>query len=213
MTNEAQRSEEYGSTDLFGAPAQELMFRGAYISDCGRYRYSLWRQWAPGPQVMFVGLNPSTADATLDDPTIRRCIGFARAWGYCGLIMTNLFAWRSTDPRDMMGADDAIGPDNDRILQLASARAALSIAAWGAHGTHKGRDAAVREMLPRLHYLRMTKDGHPGHPLYLPKTLTPVEWVAPNTISRHTPSHARTEQHAEHAPPYDEGLPKKTLSS
>lgn len=152
------------------------MDRGAYISACGRYRYSLWRQWAPGPSVMFVGLNPSTADATLDDPTIRRCMGFARAWGYAGLMMTNLFAWRDTAPRNMMVADDPVGPDNDRVLRVAHGKAALTVAAWGAHGAHRGRHDAVRAMLPGLNYLRLTKDGHPGHPLYLPATLRPVEW-------------------------------------
>jgi hypothetical protein len=165
------------SSDLFGGTGAGAMDRGAYISACGRYRYSLWRQWAPGPRVMFVGLNPSTADATLDDPTIRRCIGFARAWGYCGLVMTNLFAWRSTDPRGMLAADDPVGADNDRVLLNAHAKAAVTIASWGAHGTHGGRHNAVRAMLPRLHYLRLTKDGHPGHPLYLPASLRPVAWV------------------------------------
>ncbi|MFT3819806.1 MAG: DUF1643 domain-containing protein [Rubrivivax sp.] len=152
------------------------MDRGAYISECGRYRYSLWRQWGPGDQVMFVGLNPSTADATLDDPTVRRCIGFARAWGYGGLVLTNLFAWRATSPRDMMAADDPVGPDNDRVLRSAYAKAALTVATWGAFGSHGGRHDAVREMLPRLHCLRLTKGGHPGHPLYLPGGLRPVEW-------------------------------------
>lgn len=154
----------------------EVMERGAYISACGHYRYSLWRQWAPGPQVMFIGLNPSIADAMLDDPTIRRCIGFARAWGYTGLMMTNLFAWRATEPRDMLAADDPVGPDNDRILQVSYSKAALTVAAWGAHGTHGDRHSAIRAMLPNLHYLRMTKGGHPGHPLYLPSSLRPVEW-------------------------------------
>jgi hypothetical protein len=175
--SEAKQSD---SADLFGGTGAEAMDRGAYISPCGRYRYSLWRQWTPGPMVMFVGLNPSTADTTLDDPTIRRCIGFARAWGYCGLMMTNLFAWRSTDPRGMLEADDPTGPDNNRVLLNAHAKAAVTIAAWGVHGTHGGRHNAVRDMLPRLHYLRLTKDGHPGHPLYLPASLQPMEWVPPN---------------------------------
>lgn len=155
----------------------ELMDRGAYISDCGRYRYSLWRQWAPGPRVVFVGLNPSTADAMLDDPTIRRCMGFARAWGYTNLMMVNLFAYRDTAPRNMLAVDDPVGPDNDRVLRNAHAKAALTVAAWGAHGTHGGRDHAVRALLPRLHYLRLTKNGHPGHPLYLPGSLRPQPWL------------------------------------
>lgn len=161
----------------------EVMERGAYISSCGIYRYSLWRQWAQGPKVMFVGLNPSTADATLDDPTIRRCVGFAKAWGYAGLLMTNLFAWRATKPSDMLAAYRPVGPDNDRILQTSHSEAALTVAAWGAHGSHGGRDASVKAMLPNLHYLRMTKGGHPGHPLYLPSSLRPVEWTTPPFIT------------------------------
>lgn len=154
---------------------------GADISACGRYRYSLWRRWGPGPSVLFVGLNPSTADATLDDPTIRRCIGFARAWGYGGLVMANLFAWRDTAPAGMMAAADPVGPDNDRVLQAEHVRAALTVAAWGAHGAHLGRDEVVRALLPRLHCLRLTKHGHPGHPLYLPASLQPVPWLVPDS--------------------------------
>jgi hypothetical protein len=127
---------------------------------------------------MFVGLNPSTADAMLDDPTIRRCIGFARSWGYGGLMMTNLFAFRATLPRAMKAAIDPIGPDNDQVLRTAYLNAGIVIAAWGAHGAHKGRDVAVRAMLPRLHYLRLTQGGHPGHPLYLPGSLSPLAWVS-----------------------------------
>lgn len=169
------------STDLFGVAPPEAMQSGADISPCGLYRYDLWRRWSQiGGVVMFVGLNPSTADATLDDPTIRRCIGFARAWGFGGLVMTNLFAWRATDPRDMRAAARPVGPRNDDALRYHYEHSSCAVAAWGAHGTHLGRDAAVRAMLPRLHYLRLTKDGHPGHPLYLPANLRPVEWVTPN---------------------------------
>ncbi len=126
---------------------------------------------------MFVGLNPSTADEMQDDPTIRRCIAFAMAWGYSGLCMTNLFAFRATDPTDMLRATDPIGPQNDQVLRERAGRAGVVVAAWGVHGTHKNRAWAVRMMLPQLHCLRLTKDGHPGHPLYLPKTLVPVEWA------------------------------------
>lgn len=150
---------------------------GAIISPCERYRYALWRKWGMGGTCMFIGLNPSTADARLDDPTIRRCIGFARSWGYGGLIMTNLFAWRATDPRDMMDAEDPVGPDNDITLRTAYRNATITIAAWGVHGTYGGRCNTVRSMLPRLHYLRMTKSGHPSHPLYLPACLQPGEWI------------------------------------
>lgn len=153
------------------------MERGADISACGRYRYTLWRKWGPGGTCMFVGLNPSTADATIDDQTIRRCIAFARSWGYGRLMMTNLFAWRATDPRDMKAAASPIGPANTDVLFREHANADLTVAAWGTHGAYMGRDNAVRKLLPGLHYLRLTKVGHPSHPLYLPASLQPVEWV------------------------------------
>lgn len=147
------------------------------LSNCRQYRYSLWREWIGGDGfAMFVGLNPSTADETNDDPTIRRCIGFAKEWGFAGLCMTNLFAFRATDPSDMLRAVDPIGPENDSYLQGVAMHAGVVVAAWGTNGTHLGRDIAVRQMIPSLKILKLTKDGHPGHPLYLPKTLLPVPW-------------------------------------
>lgn len=149
--------------------------RQTIFSPCRTYRYALWREWIGGDgYVMFVGLNPSTADETQDDPTIRRCIAFAKAWGYAGLCMTNLFAFRATDPKDMRAAAEPIGPANDEHLRTLADGAGVIVAAWGANGTHLGRDVAVRKMLPALHCLALTKGGHPGHPLYLRKTLTPV---------------------------------------
>ena len=152
------------------------MNTAAILSPCRTYRYSLTREWGSGIAVLFVGLNPSTADETSDDPTIRRCIGFAREWGYARLHMANLFAFRSTDPSGMKNASDPIGPENDMHLLALANDSALTVAAWGTHGTFGGRHSTVRKMLPRLHYLRLTKDGHPGHPLYLPKSLRPIEW-------------------------------------
>lgn len=151
------------------------MKKATTFSPCRTYRYSLWREWIGGDGfAMFVGLNPSTADETQDDPTIRRCIAFAKAWGYSGLCMTNLFAFRATDPLVMKRRSDAVGPENDHHLLALSKDAGVVVAAWGAHGTHQGRDAEVKLLLPNLHYLRLTRDGHPGHPLYLPKTLVPI---------------------------------------
>lgn len=150
------------------------MTRGTVFSPCRTYRYTLWREWIGGEgYAMFVGLNPSTADETQDDPTIRRCIAFAKAWGYGGVCMTNLFAYRATLPEVMKATSDPVGPDNDEYLRALAADAGVVVAAWGANGTHKGRDAEVRKLLPELHCLALTKDGHPGHPLYLRKTLTP----------------------------------------
>ena len=126
---------------------------------------------------MFIGLNPSTADETNDDPTIRRCISFAKSWGYDGLCMTNLFAFRATNPEDMLAAADPIGTENDRHLVELAGKASLVIAAWGTLGVHMGRNDKVRSMIDGLNFLRLTKDGHPGHPLYLPKSLRPTEWT------------------------------------
>lgn len=139
----------------------------ASLSPCRRYRYDLWRRWAPGPYAMFIGLNPSTADETQDDPTIRRCIGFAKAWGYSALCMTNLFAFRATDPKEMKAEVDPIGWGNDATIIRLSADAGVVIAAWGVHGTHLDRAADVVKLIPNLQCLGLSKDGHPRHPLYL----------------------------------------------
>ena len=112
-----------------------------------------------------------------DDPTIRRCIAFAQAWGFEGLYMTNLFAFRATNPTDMLAQEYPIGVDNDRTLRDLAEHAGIMVAAWGVHGTHRNRAFEVRRMLPKLHYLKLTKEGHPGHPLYLPKTLRPIPWT------------------------------------
>lgn len=150
------------------------MDSSADFSDCRTYRYALWRTWGGvNGYCMFVGLNPSTADETLDDPTIRRCIKFAKDWGYSGLCMTNIFAYRATDPKVMKSVADPIGPDNDDWLRDSASQAAVVIAAWGTHGKHMGRADAVKRLLPNLSYLRLTKDGHPSHPLYLPGNLRP----------------------------------------
>lgn len=165
------------STDQFGGTGAGAMERAATLSACRTYRYALWRRWGRGDYAMFIGLNPSTADETNDDPTIRRCIGFARAWGYGALCMANLFAYRATDPADMKKAAEPVGWENDHTLTTLARGAGVVVAAWGAHGTYKGRDQSVRLLVPNLHFLRLTKDGHPGHPLYLPASLKPQRWV------------------------------------
>lgn len=159
------------------------MKSGAVLSSCRRYRYELWRVWddllaTQDGYVMFVGLNPSTADETTDDRTVGRCIGFARSWGFRALCITNLFAWRATDPGDMLRASDPVGPENDDHLQSCAQGAGLIVAAWGTQGTHLGRDRQVAQLLPRLHCLRETKAGHPEHPLYVPGNDRPKPWTA-----------------------------------
>lgn len=143
----------------------------AVLSPCARYRYSLRRTWGLKPgRIAFVGLNPSTADGTLDDPTIRRCVGFADMWGYHDLVMLNLFAYRATDPERMGLEDDPVGPDNDQHLALELAQAKLVVCAWGATGGHTLRAAEVmRLVLPRhkARCLGLTRTGFPRHPLYV----------------------------------------------
>lgn len=160
--------------------------RSALFSQTRLYRYALWRAWGkeaqqPAPQrfVMFIGLNPSTADESTDDPTIRRCMRFALAWGFEAVCMTNLFAWRATRPEDLRRCAQPLGVDNNETLRGLAKQADKCIAAWGADGTYLGRDVFVRHQLLRhtkLYRLGLTKDGHPRHPLYLPSTATPQEW-------------------------------------
>src|SRR5690242_6108456 len=111
------------------------MKRETIFSDCRAYRYTLWREWDIFDKnyVMFVGLNPSTADERVDDPTIRRCIDFAKRWGYGALCMTNLFAYRATDPRVMKAFPYPVGPENDKWLVRCAREAGVVVAAWGNH--------------------------------------------------------------------------------
>lgn len=154
----------------------------ATFSACHRYRYSLTRFWEEGRHVLWVMLNPSTATAEEDDPTIRRCQGFARSWGYSGIVVANLFALRTSDPRRLYRDHDPIGPDNDRRLgdMAASGGLGLVVAAWGVHGAYRARGGRVRAILEnrrgQVHHLGLTQDGHPRHPLYLPKTTNPEVW-------------------------------------
>lgn len=156
----------------------------AYFSPCGEYRYLLTRELGcgGGTTCNFVMLNPSTADAQTDDNTLRRCISFARTWGHSRLVVTNLFAYRSTSPAVLRGLEDPSGPENDRVLAEQAAAADLVVCAWGTTGALRGRGAAVRSMLERAgarpHALRLTKDGHPEHPLYLPGGVLPAPWEA-----------------------------------
>ena len=148
----------------------------ACFSRCGTYRYALWRRWAAGPQVLFVMLNPSTADKQRDDPTIRRCIGFAARWGYGAVAVGNLFAFRTPSPDVLRQAAHPVGRANDRWLERLAAESSRLIAAWGNDGALLGRDAQVRELLGPLYALALTRRGQPRHPLYLPGRAEPVPW-------------------------------------
>jgi hypothetical protein len=151
--------------------------RDATLSERREYRYKLSRIWnSSQPLVLFVMLNPSTADGMIDDPTIRRCIGFAKSWGYGGLYVGNLFAWRATDPKELLTASEPFGADNQKHLDEMMEKCDLIVAAWGnspivkklmkgrSYDPFKGRS---------VHYLDLSADGTPKHPLYLKKDLQP----------------------------------------
>lgn len=157
----------------------------AVFSQDRRYRYLLTRTWDPElPAALWVMLNPSTADAFTEDATIRRVIGFSRAWNAGGIIVANLFGLRATDPKRMLEHRDPVGADNDRVLHQALTggpqRPHIAIAAWGVHGTHRGRDTAVTRLLAakgvQLQCLGLTRDGHPRHPLYVAAAQKPAEY-------------------------------------
>lgn len=153
--------------------------RTAILSPCGLYRYTLRRTWGDNNRVVnWIMLNPSKADADIDDPTITRCIGYSQAWGYDGLVVTNLFAYRSTDPTMLREAADPIGPENDEHITREASGANLVLCGWGADKAVGSRGAELLAMLRNKgivpHCLIRTKDGFPGHPLFLPKRLKPV---------------------------------------
>jgi hypothetical protein len=149
----------------------------ATLSPCGRYRYDLMRIWDhEKPAALFIMLNPSTADAEKDDPTIRRCVGFARSWGYGWLVVVNLFAWRATNPADLYQPDgtvrpEAIGPDNDETIIEHAQACPLIVAAWGDHGKRSSRAEELADNLVQsgftLRCLGLNVSGQPKHPLYV----------------------------------------------
>ena len=145
------------------------MEKGAMLSDCNKYRYSLWRIWdKEKPIFTFIGLNPSTADHIEDDRTITRCINFAKSWGGGGIYMANLFAYRATNPQEMMSQEDPIGPDNDAYLNQLATESQKLIACWGNDGAFNERSTFVKQLLKdKLYYLKLNKSGEPGHPLYI----------------------------------------------
>lgn len=154
----------------------------AVYSDCERYRYSLTRTWDDaGSRVHFVMLNPSTATEVQNDPTVERCERRARALGHGAFRVTNIFAWRDTDPRKMRKAADPVGPANDAAILEATEWADATICAWGTHGEHLGRGPQVAAMLQEtgapLFHLGLSKAGHPKHPLYIAYTRSPQIWT------------------------------------
>lgn len=179
----------------------DYVAKGAEISACGRYRYLLWREWrgTHNPKhwewwheedgsgqkigipksVLFVMLNPSIADGEKDDPTIRRCVSFARAWNYERLEVVNLFAYRATKPKDLFAAgDDMHGPDNQEVIEHAVRDAGIVICAWGAHDIGEQGEIVRGWMHMKRHYaLGFTKSGAPRHPLYMKLDSKPIRML------------------------------------
>lgn len=154
----------------------------AIYSDCERYRYSLTRIWdTKGRKALFVMLNPSTATEVQNDPTVERCERRARALGFGAFQVTNIFAWRDTDPKKMRAVADPVGPHNDKAIGDGADWADQIICAWGSHGDHLNRGAEVaallRETQRPLYHLGLTKHGHPKHPLYIAYTQQPEIWL------------------------------------
>jgi len=159
-----------------------MRMRGwATFDETGVYRYTLHRRWAPGGRrVCFCLLNPSTADEFVLDPTLTRCLGYARAWGFSAMEIVNIFALRSTDPSALRRHADPVGAGNDRAIRRAVRRAELVVAGWGAHGALHARSAAVERLLLALCEpvcLGVTGAGHPRHPLYLRADLEPEPYT------------------------------------
>lgn len=161
--------------ELFRTNAKSASFDRRRI-----YRYELWRRWSDGTRyVNFICLNPSTADENTDDPTVRKCVKFARTWGYDAMCITNLFAWRATDKRELYKVTDPIGFGNDRHILKVARDASLVVCSWSLDGSFMNRGAIVRQMLARFdpHYLRLTRE-QPWHPLYLPDNTRPSRWYS-----------------------------------
>ena len=154
----------------------------AHYSDDEIYRYDLVRVWdEAGAKVTFVMLNPSTATELANDPTVERCERRARSLGFGAFRVTNIFAFRATDPREMRAAADPVGgPENDAAIREAGAWADRVVCAWGTHGAHLGRGPRVEAMLRaeglELSHLGLSKAGHPKHPLYIGYAVRPVAW-------------------------------------
>ena len=152
-----------------------MIQQGATFSDDRIYRWNLSRLWDEKlPVCTFICLNPSTADESLNDPTVRRCMNFAAQWGYGKLITVNLFAFRATNPEVMKRSFSPRGSENDEFILKAFEEAELTVAAWGNDGKYMNRGREVCDLLDdELHCLGLTQNGEPKHPLYLKKDLKP----------------------------------------
>jgi len=148
------------------------MNKGAILSRNRIYRYVLWREWDSSKATcVFIGLNPSTADETLDDPTLRRCVNFAKSWGYGKYVMVNLFAYRATKPQDLIKHDKPVGYKNNYYIKKQCQNAERVVVAWGNQGNLLKRDKQVLKLLKGipLKCFKITSKGQPAHPLYQSK--------------------------------------------
>lgn len=158
-------------------------YTSAVISEDGLYRYELIRRWGTGPLLEWIMLNPSTADGTHDDATIRRCIAFAKAWGYAGIVVHNLYAYRATKPDVLAQVADPIGPENADYLS--NRIGAMTVVAWGANpavvGWFNGYPYDITKSIKRsaLYCLGVTASGQPRHPLYIKSSQAPISWKVP----------------------------------
>lgn len=162
------------------------MKKDAVISDCGRYRYRLSRVWNDDlPKCLFIMLNPSTADAEEDDPTIRRCIAFAKSWGYGSLYVGNMYGLRSTDPMELIKQDNVVGKDNLTHLLELNDLCDITVLAFGSTPA-PCVNINYHQLLgnfKKLHYLKINRDGKPAHPLYLKRNLTPLPYPSNQTFA------------------------------
>jgi hypothetical protein len=158
------------------------MKKGATLSNCEKYRYKLWRIWDESkPSVMFMMCNPSTADAQIDDPTIRRCIGFAESWGFGGLYVGNLFAFRSKNPKDLLNTAHPVGEYNAQHIYQMLEKCSMIVTAWGnAKIVYKivKKNPNYKPLNGiKAYYIDLSKDGTPKHPLYLKGDLEPKQYL------------------------------------
>lgn len=166
-------------------PIDDTMFalsgetKGAEFSACEVYRFALWRHWnwtTYDRVCTFVGLNPSTADERDDDPTIRRCTSFAKAWGFDGLYMLNLYGFRATDPRKMKAAAEPVGAGNDEAIARFANRSGMVVCAWGRHAKPERAADVLRLLTVPTFALRINNDGSPRHPLYVADGTAPIRF-------------------------------------
>ena len=155
-----------------------FVWSGAEFSEDRKYRYKLWRGWNLSlPRCFFIMLNPSIADENILDPTIKKCVGFAKRWDCGSIYIGNIFSLVSTDPNELYRSDEPIGSLNDEAIKYMVSHSDMTVAAWGSHGKFMERGNKVMSMLNNVYVLRMNKDGQPAHPLYIPYSCEPFNLI------------------------------------